>query len=210
MKQLRNLFNFVLGITTCLLVVALSTPAFSRNAAPLMQPLRSDIPTVEQYAQADLAQAEASVIAQGVANTNRSRYISILRKGDIVPTQPNTDAFGTAGAVLTGNILTIRGDFRNLSSDLRDYATDPLDPPNPNITSAIHVHQGSPTENGPFQYALEVMLDDSGSKGRFGGEYTLTSEQRQALSDGMLYLDIHTTRFRAGELRGVLQPMMMP
>ncbi|NMF85393.1 CHRD domain-containing protein [Nodosilinea sp. P-1105] len=39
------------------------------------------------------------------------------------------------------------------------------------------------------------------------GEYTLTPEQIQALNNGMVYLDVHTTRYRGGELRGILMPM---
>lgn len=38
------------------------------------------------------------------------------------------------------------------------------------------------------------------------GEYPLTSEQMQALSEGKLYVDLHTKRNRAGELRGIFQP----
>ncbi|HIK38986.1 aminotransferase class I/II-fold pyridoxal phosphate-dependent enzyme, partial [Thermoleptolyngbya sp. M55_K2018_002] len=98
-----------------------------------------------------------------------------------------------------------RGDFRNLAGPLRDYTVDPTDPPNPNITSAVHIHRGEPTANGPFQYALTVTMRGD-RDGRFAGEYTLTPEQRQALESGNLYLDIHTTRNRAGELRGVLRP----
>jgi hypothetical protein len=43
--------------------------------------------------------------------------------------------------------------------------------------------------------------------GRLSGEYTLTPEQLQALSAGQLYVDIHTTQNRAGELRGIFQPL---
>jgi CHRD domain len=108
-------------------------------------------------------------------------------------------------AVLVGDRLVMRGDFSRLSSPLRDYATDPVTPPNPNITSAVHIHQGDTAQNGPFQYALTVMLDNTGLDGRFAGDYTLTSAQLQALSDGNLYVDIHTSQNRAGELRGISQ-----
>ncbi|MGG6295774.1 CHRD domain-containing protein [Leptolyngbya sp. AN02str] len=197
MSKRRNLINVLVGCFTCLLVVVFSAPAVQPTSA---------LTTVEQYAQADLRQAKSVLMAQGAIESGMMRYIAILSKDNVVPTEPSTDAFGTAGAVLAGDMLVVRGDFRNLSSALRDYTVDPVDPPNPNITSGVHIHRGEPSANGPFQYALTVNLDDSGNKGRFSGEYRLTDEQVQALNNGMLYLDIHTTRNRAGELRGVLAP----
>ncbi|MGB3790205.1 MAG: CHRD domain-containing protein [Phormidesmis sp.] len=118
----------------------------------------------------------------------------------------NTPARGAVGAVLSGNRLIVRGSFKMLSSDMRNYATDPVNPPNADITSAFHIHQGTPMENGPFQYALNVMLDDDGRSGSAMGEYTLTEEQMQALASNQLYVDIHTTKNRGGELRGTLMP----
>ena len=117
-----------------------------------------------------------------------------------------TPARGAVGAVLSGNRLVVRGSFKMLTSDMRDYATDPVNPPNPSITSAFHIHQGTPMENGPFQYALDVTLDDTERSGSAMGEYTLTEEQMRALADNRLYVDIHTTENRGGELRGTLMP----
>jgi hypothetical protein len=145
-------------------------------------------------------------MTQGMSTLGMTSYVAILSRHDVVPTPPMTNASGAAGAVLVGDRLVIRSSFRNLSSPLRDYATDPVDPPNPNITSAVHIHQGNPDENGPFQYALEVTLDETGRGGSAQGEYRLTSEQIQALNAGQLYVDLHTTRNRGGELRGILMP----
>ncbi|WP_228024762.1 CHRD domain-containing protein [cf. Phormidesmis sp. LEGE 11477] len=130
-----------------------------------------------------------------------------MRESNVVGSSPmNTPARGAVGAVLSGNRLIVRGSFKMLSSDMRDYASDPVNPPNSNITSAFHIHQGSSMENGPFQYALNVMLDDTGHGGSAMGEFTLTPEQMQALADNRLYVDIHTTKNRGGELRGTLMP----
>jgi len=43
-------------------------------------------------------------------------------------------------------------------------------------------------KNGTFQYGLMVEPVADGLSGRFGGEYTLTPEQVQALSSGLLYV----------------------
>ncbi|HSM81749.1 MAG TPA: CHRD domain-containing protein [Nodosilinea sp.] len=156
---------------------------------------------------ANLAAAAAPLLAQGAADGSIVTYVAMLSGQNVVPNTPMTEARGVVGAALAGDRLVVRGSFRELSSAMRDYATDPVDPPNPNITSAFHVHRGSPSENGPFQYALEVTMNASGRGGSATGDYTLTPEQLQALQDGLLYIDLHTTRNRAGELRGILMPV---
>jgi hypothetical protein len=135
------------------------------------------------------------------------RYVAILTAGSVVPNMPMTEARAAGGAVLVGDRLIVRGDFSNLSSAFRDYATDPVNPPNPKITSGVHVHLGEPGKNGPFQYALTVMPNADGMGGRFMGEYVLSGEQMQALKAGNLYLDLHTKLNRSGELRGVLRAL---
>lgn len=157
-------------------------------------------------ASAALQEAESVLLAQGMESAPMTRYVAVLTRDEVMPMASSTNAFGAAGAVLMGDRLVVRGDFSNLTSPLRDYATDPLNPPNPNITSGVHIHRGAATGNGPFQYALQVMPAESGMQGRFMGEYTLTSEQLQALSNGMLYVDIHTKQNRGGELRGIFKP----
>lgn len=205
--------NLLLGVVTCLFLVGIATtPSFS-NAEPRLNPLRSVQPTSNldlfpQQIAANLQDATSASMAQaqGTSNSSVTRYVAVLTKNGVVAANPSTSAFGSAGAVLTGDQLIVRGDYSNLSTALRDYATDPLDPPNPAITSGIHIHQGDSTANGPFQYALEVSPEQSQLAGRFSGAYTLTSEQVQALSEGKLYVDIHTKQNRAGELRGIFQP----
>lgn len=194
----RILFNFILGALTCLSLVGLSTPSVAQAVSSWIRP-------VDPYLAADVHQAETVLLAQGMNNASFQRFAATLSRGAVVGASPSGRATGAAGAVLAGDRLVVRGDFRNLAGPLRDYTVDPVDPPNPNITSAVHIHRGEPTVNGPFQYALTVTLSNE-RNGRFAGEYTLTPEQLQALASGNLYLDLHTTRNRAGELRGVLRP----
>lgn len=212
-KAKRSLFNFLLGTITCVLLIGLSTaPSLSKPASNGVATSQSAQPTqmqnpINQHLMADLQEAESVLMAQGMSGSSMQRYAAILMKNNVVGSTPSTMATGVAGAALVGDRLIVRGDFGGLSSALRDYETDPVNPPNPNITSAVHIHRGEPNQNGPFQYALTVMLNDTGMGGRFSGEYTLTPEQLQALSDGQLYVDIHTKQNRAGELRGIFQPL---
>ncbi len=217
-KAKRVLLNFLLGAITCGLIVgvpnlslnnvAWSVPA-QRESVELFPSQSLEIgqmqQPINQHLVADLQEAESALMAQSMSDRSMQRYVAILTKNNIVPNPPSTSATGVAGAVLMGDRLVVRGDFGTLSSALRDYATDPVNPPNPNITSAVHIHRGAPTENGPFQYALTVVVNETGMGGRFMGEYTLTGEQLQALADGKLYVDIHTKKNRAGELRGIFR-----
>ncbi len=194
----KILFHFVLGALTCLSLVGLSTPSLAQAVSGRMRP-------ADPAPIAEVRQAETVLLAQGMTRSSLQRFSATLSRGAVVGASPSGRATGVAGAVLAGDRLVVRGDFRNLAGPLRDYTVDPTDPPNPNITSAVHIHRGEPTANGPFQYALTVTMRGD-RDGRFAGEYTLTPEQRQALESGNLYLDLHTTRNRAGELRGVLRP----
>ena len=162
--------------------------------------------TLWQDLRINLEQADSQMLAQAGDTDSRQSYIAILTPESVVPNQPNTEARAVVGAVLSGDRLVIRANFRDLSSPFRDYVKDPVSPPNPNITSGFHLHRGSPSENGPFQYALTVNLDSTGQSGTAAGEIMLSAEQKQALSNGLIYFDIHTTRNRGGELRGVLIP----
>lgn len=159
--------------------------------------------------QADVAvqQAQSALLAQmPFSNTPLTAYVAVMSEDNVVPGDPNTLARGAVGAVVSGNRLVVRGNFKNLTSPPRNYTSDPVNPPNTNITSAFHIHQGTPAENGPFQYALDVVMNDSNRGGRATGEFMLTPEQMQALADGRLYVDIHTTKNRGGEIRGTLMP----
>ncbi|MBW4579884.1 MAG: CHRD domain-containing protein [Tildeniella nuda ZEHNDER 1965/U140] len=228
-QRSKSFVNLMLGIMTCLILVSLSTPAMSQGTATLWSASTKTFnraaiaPSSEAIAtqlSMHLQAAETVLLAQAepapapttetapmtgtTTGTTIVRYVAVM-SGKAVAPSASTYAFGSAGAALIGNRLVIRGDYSGLSSPLRDYATDPVNPPNPNITSGIHVHRGEPSKNGPFQYALTVEPAANQLSGRFMGEYTLTEEQLQALTNGTLYMDLHTKQNRAGELRGIFK-----
>lgn len=200
----RLLRRFFLGFLSGLFIVGTSLPALSQAVFNAINPSNG----VEQRISTHLLEAEIALAAEsGAMPKAPARKYSVMLSGmKVAPKMVVTGASGTAGAMLMGDRLVVRGDFQRLTSPLRDYATDPLNPPNPKITSGIHIHQGDSSKNGPFQYALMVEPVADGLSGRFGGEYTLTPEQVQALSSGMLYVDLHTKQNRAGELRGIFKP----
>jgi CHRD domain len=195
MRQ-RFLGYFLIGIFTCLSLVGISDPSFSFNPGSFNA----------DFTPSFLSPEKSILLAQSGEKSKFISYSANLEGSSIVPSPVNTAAFGEVGAVLIGDRLVVRGGFRNLSSQLRDYAADPLNPPNPNITSGIHLHRGATTENGPFQFALTVNLDPALLSGTFSGELTLNPEQIEAFTTGKMYVDLHTKANRAGELRGLLKP----
>jgi hypothetical protein len=201
----RFLSSLVLGITICLLAINFDAPAQSHNLSSTIinSPIDTSISltTYQQQAEAELL-AQNNLISQ---SSNFTRFAAILSGDEVYPSPLSTTAGGAVGAALNGNRLVVRGGFYNLSSALRDYATDPLTPPNPKVTSGVHIHQGASNANGPFQYALQIQVNPDGLSGKVKGEYELTDAQLQALNSGGLYVDIHTKSNRAGELRGILK-----
>ncbi|TYQ29784.1 CHRD domain-containing protein [Pseudanabaena sp. UWO310] len=200
-KPQKFLSSLVLSICVCLFAINISAPAHSVNLAAVNPQLIDTAINYQHQAEAELI-AEQTSIGQSYTFT---RFAAILTGDEIYPNAVSTAAAGVVGAALNGDRLIVRGGFYDLSSPLRDYATDPLVPPNPNITSGVHIHKGAPTANGAFQYALQVTVNPNGLSGGLKGEYKLTSEQLQALNSGGLYVDLHTKANRAGELRGILK-----
>lgn len=206
-KYQKVLFGLVLSIAACLFAIATTAPSQSMNSIANSLDTQVSINQVSliNYQQ----QAERELIAQNSTSVSQAivlkRFAAILSGDNIYPSSVETKAYGVIGAALNGNRLIVRGGFFGLSSPLRDYAADPASPPNPKITSGVHIHRGTSNQNGPFQYALEIQVNAGGLSGNVKGEYTLTDEQLQALNSGELYVDIHTKGFRGGELRGILK-----
>jgi hypothetical protein len=203
----KLLIGVVLSIAT--FVFAVSTVPSSQAINPASSPLdmqfvtnQISLITYQQQAESVLLAKQEVIVAQSI---ELKRFAAIMTGDGVYPNPASTQASGVVGAALNGNRLIVRGGFRDLSSPLRDYASDPVNPPNPNITSAVHIHKGTSAQNGPFQYALQVQLDRDRLGGTVKGEYTLTDEQLQALMSGGLYVDLHTKGFRGGEIRGILK-----
>lgn len=105
----------------------------------------------------------------------------------------DTDATGFMTAVVReGRNLVLSGSFENLSSSLTEIEG-----------SSAHVHRGAAGEAGEIVFNVEVLSGD-GFSGTFYQERTLTEEEFGWLQGELLYLNIHTEQYPAGELRGQL------
>ena len=121
-----------------------------------------------------------------------------IEEAQTVPEVPDTDAEGSFDAVLEGNMLTIMGEFSDLTSPLlpvggEDSAGNP--------ESSIHVHIGEVGEGGPILRNLNV-IDDGDRSGSFEGTFKLSSEDAALAEADGLYVNLHTENNTSGELRG--------
>lgn len=68
--------------------------------------------------------------------------------------------------------------------------------------TAAHIHQGARGQNGP----VIIPLTKSGDAYTAPAGAKLTDAQMQAYKAGNLYVNVHTTRNKGGEVRAQLQP----
>lgn len=118
----------------------------------------------------------------------------------LCPAEPGTNVtepgyHGTAEAQieLVDNFLIVHGAYANLAGPIQ-----------PTIANGVHIH------HDPVLDDLETIVAGVGNQGQqFGTFYELihlSTEQQQMLVDGRLYMDIHTTAYPTGELRGMIVP----
>ena len=100
-----------------------------------------------------------------------------------------TPAYGSADALLIFNFLILFGSFDDLQGDLLTIAGSPA-----------HVHAGARGENGPIVFNLDVTPRSDKRSGSFTGFGVLPDTS--VVTDGGLYINIHTEAYNAGELRG--------
>ncbi len=123
-------------------------------------------------------------------------------------TVPDTDATGNFSASLSGNRLTVTGEFSSLTSALFPVGgEDPVG----NSESSAHIHIGDAGENGPIIRNLTVTSEEDTDEadsplgtfsGEFEGTFDLSDEEVASLTSDGLYVNVHTDSFRSGELRG--------
>lgn len=68
--------------------------------------------------------------------------------------------------------------------------------------TAAHIHQGARGQNGP----VIIPLTKSGDTYTVPAGAKLIEAQMQAFKAGNLYVNVHTGRYKGGEVRGQLQP----
>ncbi len=116
-----------------------------------------------------------------------------------------SSAYGAATIeyMSNGNIM-VSGGFADLSSEV---ASD--------IAGGGHLHTGSVDANGGVAIPVSITLGESDTSGTFAASenmFSLSSEQQAELFSEGMYLNIHSTGYTSGELRGqvLFSPNMLP
>lgn len=119
-------------------------------------------------------------------------YESILSGSNEVPSITTT-ASGSFTATLTGTSLTVEGAFEGLSGDF----------------AGSHLHSGMAGQAGGVEIVLSPQVNGDMTSGTFVAADTtfmLTAEQATMLKAQGIYVNIHSSTFPGGELRGQLVP----
>ncbi len=106
-------------------------------------------------------------------------------------TTGTTSGSGSVTAMVEEDVLSIEGSFSGTSAPATGAA----------------LHRGAPGQRGPEVAPLEV---DRATEGHIEGEVQLTSELRDALERGHLYVLVRTEENPEGEIRGWLLPPDFP
>lgn len=106
---------------------------------------------------------------------------------------PNASpGFGSFTGTLTGLNITLTGTFGGLTAPV----------------TAAHIHgPAGPGVNGPVILHLTI---DNATSGNFSGNGVLTAQQALDLQAGLHYINIHTSTFPGGEIRGQIEVVPEP
>ena len=109
-----------------------------------------------------------------------------------------TPATGIVNAILTGNELVVSGSFEGLRGELYTPAA-----------GGDHIHRALAGRNGGIELQLTAVLSDGNTAGVYNAEdntFVLTDDQVAALNAREFYVNIHSSVFTGGELRGQILP----
>lgn len=120
-------------------------------------------------------------------NRNSETFEATLNGSNEVP-EVNTDASGTVTVTLEGDSIHVEGQFSGLSSEY----------------IASHIHKGGENENGAPILPLEPTLGSDKLSGSWDASYQLNESQVSALKADSLYINVHSTEHKPGEIRGQL------
>ena len=148
----------------------------------------------------DVSESFITVVRNQGADEARAstQTFDIILSGLQESTPATSGAYGSMTANLEGNVLSLSGSFFGLSGDFDAAAA-----------GGAHIHQAVAGRNGGIELLLttEVSADlRSGTYDASANTFTLTDELLTALNNRELYVNIHSTRFPSGELRGQILP----
>ncbi len=109
---------------------------------------------------------------------------------------PAVDSKGTGSATLRYNPATHELTWTITYSDLSSDVT------------AAHIHSGAAGANGKVVIPLTAK-GATANPSPIKGSATITDDQAMDLSSGNMYVNVHTTDHKGGEIRGQIMPASM-
>jgi len=150
-----------------------------------------------------IATAAILVSASSASAQGKVRLTANLNGGEETPAPGlNTGAFGTA-------VVEVDGALSEATVDLRVWNL-------PTGSTAGHIHAGSKGTPGPVildfsfpagltgDFALNLRLGESAFRARPEIGINTLADALQAVAAGNAYVNVHTTQYPAGEIRGQL------
>jgi hypothetical protein len=132
------------------------------------------------------ALAGCATLEEDVAQVTHETYHATLL-GSNEPGGGDPDGYGTAQITVSDNFNQVCWDINNL----RGLGT----------VTAAHIHMGAPGVNGPVVFTLKPA-NEGGWKGcADGAEWT---QNRIQGNPGAFYVNVHTTEYPNGAIRGQL------
>jgi len=131
------------------------------------------------------------------AEANPTLYRAVLSGGNQTPANVSRGA-GVLEGLLDGSTLTVSGSLENLEGD---YASD--------IAGGAHLHKGLAGSGGPIAVFLNATVDNDLRGAAFDAaenEFEVSEGLVDSLANRYLYVNIHTTAYPGGELRGQMLP----
>lgn len=162
------------------------TVNLTTGAATLVGPIGLGIPVRSIAVVLDVAPPPSTSFTAHLSGHNQVFPIASSGSGDIT-------------AKLTGNTLVVTGGYDNLIGTI-DLA----------IAGGAHIHAGYAGQNGGIEIELLPTPDLDLTGGNFAAAlntFTLTQAQIDLLNNRQLYINIHTSLYAGGEIRGQLLPV---
>lgn len=128
------------------------------------------------------------VVGDPAAPVIPSNFVASLSGLNGVPANLSA-GMGDISLILSGDELVVTGTFSSLGSDY----------------TMSHIHTGVTGTNGGVVVPLTPTLDGDNRGGTYEASnnvFTLTQEQIDAMAAGQYYVNVHSTDFPAGEIRG--------
>jgi Fe2+ transport system protein FeoA len=123
------------------------------------------------------------------------KYYTVLSSKNAIPGN-NSDAMGALSFSLDGMMLQYSGTFMDLEGEY-DIS----------IAGGTHLHQGGPAETGGIIERIPATMFAMDSlSGSFSGIVEMDSSGIELLRMGMLYANLHSKAYPAGEIRGQVLP----